>query len=154
LGKEIERKFLVLGEEWKNQGSGIKYYQGYLSTEKARTVRVRIVDKHGYITIKSRAQGASRLEFEYSIPYDDAIQLLDLCKKPLIEKIRYEIEFEGLTWEVDEFEGLNKGLILAEVELEDENQIIIKPNWIGDEVTGQSNYFNSNLIKNPYSLWK
>ncbi|MEN8154492.1 MAG: CYTH domain-containing protein [Acidobacteriota bacterium] len=154
MGKEIERKFLITGEAWKDLAKGILYRQGYLSTVKERTVRVRTIDDKGYLTIKGITTGATRAEYEYEISASDANEMLDnLCEKPIIEKNRYKIEYEGLIWEVDEFFGENNGLIVAEVELTSEDQSIKKPEWIGEEVTGDPRYFNSNLIKNPYTKW-
>lgn len=154
MGKEIERKFLVKGDDWKKKGKGTVYRQGYLSTVKERVVRVRMVNDKGFLTIKGINRGATRLEFEYEIPVADAKEMLEkLCLRPLIEKTRYVVEYGGLKWEVDEFAGENEGLILAEVELEDEQQKVELPDWIGEEVTGDPRYFNSNLIKNPYTRW-
>jgi adenylate cyclase len=154
MAKEIERKFLVNGSEWKNLAKGTEYRQGYLSTVKERTVRVRTINSAGYLTIKGISTGATRLEYEYEISVADAHEMLDkLCERPLIEKKRYKIEYGGLIWEVDEFFGENEGLLVAEVELEDENQEIRKPEWIGKEVTGDPRYFNSNLSKTPYKRW-
>lgn len=154
MAKEIERKFLVKGTDWKNLAKGTEYRQGYLSTVKERTVRVRTIDNAGYLTIKGISTGATRLEYEYEISVADAHEMLDkLCERPLIEKKRYKIDFGGLVWEVDEFFGENEGLIVAEVELQDENQEIRKPEWIGEEVTGDPRYFNSNLSKVPYKKW-
>ncbi len=153
MGKEIERKYLVKGEAWKELGEGVLYRQGYLNSLKERVVRARTMGPKAALTIKGITVGATRLEFEYDIPMDDCNQLLDLCEQPIIEKKRYVIEYEGLTWEVDEFNGENHGLIVAEVELSDENQTISLPDWIGEEVTGDPKYFNSNLVKLPYSKW-
>jgi adenylate cyclase len=154
MAKEIERKFLVNGIEWKNLAKGTEYRQGYLSTVKERTVRVRTIDNTGYLTVKGISTGATRLEYEYEISVADAHEMLDkLCERPLIEKKRYKIEFGGLIWEVDEFFGENEGLVVAEVELQDENQDIRRPEWIGKEVTGDPRYFNSNLSKTPYKKW-
>jgi CYTH domain-containing protein len=114
---------------------------------------VRTVNDKGYLTIKGIAVGASRPEFEYEIPYQDALELLDICEKPLIEKIRYRVEEGGLVWEIDEFFGENQGLIIAELELQSEDQEFKKPDWVGDEVTGDPRYYNVNLIKNPYTKW-
>jgi len=150
---EIERKFLVKGDAWR-KGKRTRYCQGFLSTVKERTVRVRTKEDKGYLTIKGIATGARRMEFEYEIPLQDAIALLELCEKPLIEKDRYELEKGGIVWEVDEFFGENRGLIVAELELENENQYFPRPDWLGEEVTGDSRYFNSNLIKNPYTKWQ
>jgi adenylate cyclase len=155
MAKEIERKFLVSGEEWKRGIPGVAYRQGYLSTVKERTVRVRTVGDKGFLTIKGVTVGVSRSEFEYAIPAEDANLLLnDLCEKPLIEKNRYKVQFAGLTWEIDEFFGENKGLVVAEVELTDEHQAFERPAWVGVEVSGDPRYFNSNLIKNPYTRWQ
>jgi adenylate cyclase len=154
MAKEIERKFLVNSSEWRALAKGTEYRQGYLSTVKERTVRVRTIDSAGYLTIKGISTGATRLEYEYEISVADAHEMLDkLCERPLIEKKRYKIEYGGLFWEVDEFFGENDGLVVAEVELEDENQEIRKPEWIGKEVTGDPRYFNSNLTKIPYKKW-
>jgi len=155
MGKEIERKYLVKSSEWKNLAKGTSYRQGYLSTVKERTVRVRTIDDKGFLTIKGITVGASRAEYEYEIPAADANAMLsNLCEKPLIEKNRYKIAHAGLTWEVDEFFGDNDGLIVAEVELTSEDQKIELPAWVGEEVTSDPRYFNSNLTKNPYKNWK
>jgi len=155
MAKEIERKFLVRGEVWREKAEGLSYRQGYLSTEKERTVRVRTIDSKGFLTIKGINVGATRNEFEYDIPVEDANQMLDeLCLKPIIEKKRYQIEHGGFIWEVDEFFGDNEGLILAEIELESENQSFETPSWIAEEVTGDPRYFNSNLIAQPFSSWE
>jgi CYTH domain-containing protein len=152
MGTEIERKFMVNGGDWCRQ-KATTYRQGYLSTVKERTVRVRIVEDKGYLTIKGIAIGASRMEFEYEIPRQDADALLEICEKPLIEKNRYIIMHDGIVWEVDEFFGENQGLIVAEIELENEDQHFSKPDWVGKEVTGDPRYFNANLIKNPFTKW-
>lgn len=154
MAQEIERKFLVSSDAWRELASGTNYRQGYLSTVKERTVRVRTIDDKGYLTIKGITVGATRAEYEYEIPADEANELLDnLCERPLIEKTRYKISHGGLTWEVDEFAGNNQGLIVAEVELTAEDQEVALPDWAGEEVTGDPRYFNSNLIANPYSTW-
>jgi CYTH domain-containing protein len=155
MGKEIERKYLVHEDAaWRN-AAGTVYRQGYLSTVKERTVRVRTIGDKAYLTIKGITVGATRLEYEYEIPVDEANELLDqLCERPLIEKKRRKLEFDGLTWEVDEFFGDNAGLILAEVELEDEEQNFARPAWIAQEVTDDARYFNANLVSYPYSQWK
>ena len=152
MAKEIERKFLVKEETWR-QAKGTQYRQGYLNSAKERIVRVRTIDDKGYLTIKGLTVGASRMEFEYEIPRQDAETLLDICEKPLIEKNRYKVAHGGFVWEVDEFFGENQGLIVAEIELESEDQYFSKPDWVGKEVTGDPRYFNSNLIKNPYTTW-
>lgn len=154
MAKEIEKKFLVKNDSWK-KGAKVTYYrQGYLSSIKERVVRVRTIDKKGYLTIKGITVGVTRNEFEYEIPVEDANIMLDnLCEKPIIEKNRAKVEYEGLTWEIDEFFGENEGLVVAEVELKDENQEFKKPDWIGEEVSGDPRYFNSNLIKHPFTKW-
>ncbi len=154
MAKEIERKFLVTGEEWRAMAQGTRYRQGYLSTVKERTVRVRTIDDKGFLTVKGVSLGATRSEYEYEIPAADADEMLDdLCEKPIIEKNRYKIPIGDVTWEVDEFLGVNDGLIVAEVELRSEDQSFPKPDWIGDEVTGDPRYFNANLIARPFSTW-
>jgi len=152
MAKEIERKFLVEEANWR-RAKGTKYRQGYLNSAKERIVRVRTIDDKAYLTIKGLTVGASRMEFEYEIPPQDAHALLSLCEKPLIEKTRFRVEEGGVVWEIDEFAGDNQGLIVAEVELDSEDQQFPKPDWIAEEVTGDPRYFNSNLIKNPYTKW-
>ena len=155
MGVEIERKYLVIGDSWRALATGVAYRQGYLASGNHRTVRVRTVDKAGYITIKGATQGIARAEYEYAIPFQDAIEMLDtLCDHPLIEKMRYRIAIGDLLWEVDEFAGENQGLIMAEVELSDPEQTIQLPNWIGKEVSHDSRYYNSNLAKYPYTQWQ
>jgi len=153
MGTEIERKFLVKEGPWR-EAAAETYRQGYLSTVKERTVRVRTINDKGYLTVKGITVGASRLEFEYEIPVADAGELLDnLCEKPLIEKQRYKLDHGGLTWEIDVFFGDNEGLIVAEVELQSEDQVFERPDWVADEVTSDPRYYNANLISNPYSNW-
>jgi len=154
MAQEIERKFLITGEAWRELANGTTYRQGYLSTVKERTVRVRTIDDKGFLTIKGITVGATRAEYEYEIPASDANEMLDdLCEQPIIEKNRYKVSLDGLIWEIDEFDGVNAGLIVAEVELESENQEFTKPEWIGEEVSNDPRYFNSNLIANPYTTW-
>ena len=154
VGKEIERKFLVRNDSWRSLAEGTKYSQGYLNTNKERIVRVRTIRGKGFLAVKGMTQEGTRTEFEYQIPMADAETLLDeICEKPLIEKKRYKITIGEVIWEVDEFFGENKGLIVAEVELDTPAQAFDKPAWIGTEVTGDPRYFNSNLIKQPYSKW-
>lgn len=153
MATEIERKFLVKGDGWRSLGVGEIYRQGYIANNNGRTVRVRVVGEQGYLTIKGSTTGMKRAEFEYKIPVEDAQELLEtLCDRPLIEKTRYKILMGDLIWEVDEFWGENQGLILAEVELETEYQNIDIPDWIGEEVTSDPRYYNSNLVKNPFKL--
>ena len=151
---EIERKFLVADDSWRGLGPGSRYRQGYLSTEPGRTVRVRVADGKGYLTIKGKTVNATRAEYEYVIPLQDAAAILDeLCERPLIEKTRYRIDYQGLLWEVDEFEGENAGLVIAEVELAVADQAVALPAWIGEEVTADPRYYNASLIANPFSRW-
>lgn len=154
MATEIERKFLLKNELWRNKAEGTLFRQGYLSFDIDRTVRVRIVDKKAYLTIKGRNNGATRMEFEYEIPFDDGCQLLDtMVIAPIIEKTRYHIAHNHFNWVVDEFFGDNKGLIIAEIELSHENEAFNAPEWIGLEVTHDPRYFNSNLVAHPFSRW-
>lgn len=153
MALEIERKFLVTSKEWQAL-AGIKLSQGYLNRDKNRTVRVRIAANQGFLTIKGASNGATRSEYEYEIPLADAESLLEMCEKPIIQKIRRIYEYQGFKWEIDEFQGENAGLIVAEIELTDENQTFEKPSWIGEEVTFDQRYFNSNLAQHPYSTWR
>ncbi|MEZ7198575.1 CYTH domain-containing protein [Pseudodesulfovibrio karagichevae] len=154
MAKEIERKFLLVGDDWRELAKGTHYRQGYLNSAKERTVRVRTIDDKGFLTIKGITTGATRVEYEYEIPHAECTEMLDnLAEKPIIEKARYKIEFGGFTWEVDEFFGVNRGLVVAEIELKSEDQAFEKPAWVGEEVTGDPRYFNSNLVANPYTTW-
>ena len=152
---EIERKFLLANDSWRGLAQGITLCQGYLSTDKHCAVRVRIAGNKAWIGIKGETHGATRLEFEYPVPLEEARLMLErLAKRPLIEKTRYTIPFAGLIWEVDEFHGDNQDLIIAEVELEDEAQSFARPDWIGREVTGDPRYYNANLVANPFKEWR
>ena len=154
MGVEIERKFLLAGDGWRALGKPVLFRQGYLSLDPDRTVRVRVEGDQGRLTIKGRSSGATRGEWEYPIPLADANDLLArLCQQPLIEKYRRRIDFAGNTWEVDEFLGANQGLVVAEIELDSEGQAFDKPDWIGAEVTDDKRYYNSSLIKLPFSAW-
>ena len=154
MGEEIERKFLVTGDAWRETAEGMRYRQGFLSTVPERTVRVRVAGLRGTITVKGKNLGARRAEFEYEIPVADAEQMLDtLCERPLIEKVRHTLTAGPHTWEVDVFEGDNAGLVVAEIELGSEDEAFEKPEWVGDEVTSDPRYFNSNLVANPYRTW-
>jgi adenylate cyclase len=154
MATEIERKFLVKRDKWKTSVKGKIYRQGYLSSVKERVVRVRTIENKGFLTIKGITKGVSRSEFEYEISVEDANIMLDeICEKPIIEKKRYKIPVSSLIFEVDEFFGENEGLVVAEVELADENQKIDFPVWIGAEVSGDPRYFNSNLIQHPFKKW-
>ena len=155
MAKEIERKFLVVGDAWRALAQGVHYRQGYLNSIKERTVRIRTVGEKAVITVKGPTVGVTRMEFEYQIPYDDCVAMLDnLAEKPIIEKKRYKIPMGEFVWEIDEFFGVNEGLIVAEVELKSEDQAFEKPEWIGKEVSGDPRYFNSNLVAHPYSTWE
>lgn len=153
MASEIERKFLVCGNGWKTN-AGIRVVQGYLSREKEHTVRIRLAGTKAFISVKSTTVGTTRAEFEYEIPVDDGAQLLKLCDKPLIEKTRHIVVYADMTWEIDEFHGVNTGLIIAEIELKSEVQLFEKPPWLGIEVTEDPRYYNSNLIVHPYSSWR
>ena len=154
MGVEIERKFLLVGEGWRALGRPILLRQGYLSSDPERVVRVRVEGDRAYMTVKGRSVGATRGEWEYPIPMADANELLErLCQQPIIEKFRRKIVFAGNVWEVDEFLGVNQGLVLAEIELGSEDQPFDKPEWIGADVTHDKRYFNSNLVRQPFSSW-
>ena len=154
MATEIERKFLVKGRDWQAQGQGTRLVQGYLSSEPERTVRVRIAGDLATLNIKGKTEGATRSEWEYPIPVAEAEDLLArLCEQPLIDKIRYRIPYAGMVWEVDEFFGENAGLVVAEIELESEDQAFEKPDWVGEEVTHDARYFNASLIRRPFSRW-
>jgi adenylate cyclase len=154
MGHEIERKFLVRGDAWRVDATRCAYRQGFLSTEPERTVRVRVAGDRAWLTIKGISVGARRDEYEYEIPRDDASRLLDtLCKRPLIEKVRHTLLVGDHSWEVDVFEGDNAGLVVAEVELSAEDEAFERPVWLGDEVTDDPRYFNSNLVGHPYKDW-
>ncbi|MDR2504052.1 MAG: CYTH domain-containing protein [Deltaproteobacteria bacterium] len=155
MSMEIERKFLLCGEEWRAMTKGELYRQGYLGISPACSVRVRLAGQRAFLGVKGAGDGPVHEEYEYPIPLAEAEALLErMAEKPLIEKIRYKVLFDGLIWEVDEFLGENTGLILAEVELESETQKISKPSWIGVEVTGDPRYFNASLVRYPFSQWK
>ena len=153
---EIERKFLVQSEEFKTSSfEKNEIAQGYLNSNPERTVRVRIKGTRGYLTIKGKGNesGMSRLEWETVIPVAEARMLLPLCESGVINKIRYEVKFGNHVYEVDEFFGENEGLIIAEIELESEDEAFEKPNWLGEEVTNNEKYYNSYLSKNPFKNW-
>ena len=154
MGKEIERKFLVKGDFPKE--NGIRIVQGYLSSVPERTVRVRVKGDKGYLTVKGigNESGASRFEWEIEIPKEDALSLLKICEPGVIDKTRYHVKVGNHTFEVDEFYGDNEGFIVAEVELQEENEGFEKPEWLGKEVTGDVKYYNSMLMKNPYKNWR
>jgi CYTH domain-containing protein len=157
MNQEIERKFIVVGDGWRALSEpGIAVEQGYLSASSdGATVRVRLAGEKGWITIKGPTEGISRPELEYEIPSDDAVYLLrNLCLGRIVSKTRYRLGQKGLVWEIDEFSGKNKGLVLAEIELTHEDQAFDKPDWLGKEVSFDSRYFNSALAKNPFSQWE
>jgi CYTH domain-containing protein len=155
MGTEIERKFLVIGEAWRALAKPVHYRQGYLSTAKICTVRVRKAGDRAALTVKGASIGATRSEYEYEIPPGDAEEMIDcLCERPVIEKNRYQIPIREVVWEVDEFLGANRGLVVAEIELTSEDQVFDKPEWIGEEVTGDPKYFNANLVAHPFLAWE
>ncbi|MFK7749193.1 MAG: CYTH domain-containing protein [Kordia sp.] len=154
--QEIERKFLVNSPKFKKEAANsFQIAQGFLNTHAERTVRVRIKGNQGFLTIKGKSNesGTSRFEWETEISVAEATQLLQLCEKGIIEKIRYNIPLGNHIFEVDEFFGENEGLLVAEVELQHENEAFQKPDWLGEEVTGQTPYYNSQLSKKPYKTW-
>ncbi len=154
MAQEIERKFLLKNNDWKKEVErSYAIRQGYLSLDPKRTVRIRIKDRKGIITIKGKTQGISRAEYEYEIPIQDAKELIELCHSPIIHKIRYIVPYKNLGWEIDIFQDENQGLVLAEVELESEEQEVFLPPWIGEEVTDDMKYYNANLINLPFTKW-
>lgn len=153
---EIERKFLVISDDFKNEAIRQNYIaQGYLNSDPERTVRIRIKENQGFITIKgkSNASGMSRFEWEKEIPLEEAQSLIELCEPGRIEKIRYEVQKGNFVYEIDEFLGENIGLIVAEIELQSETDTFEKPIWLGDEVTQNERYYNSYLSKQPFTNW-
>lgn len=156
MAKEVEKKYLVKNSNYKENSFVTYIQQGYISTQKERVVRVRIKDDKGYLTIKGENNGAVRLEYEYSIPFVDAKEMIEnLCQQPVIEKYRYNFQTpDGHIWEIDEFLGDNEGLVVAEIELSEENEEYSIPEWVGEEVTSDMRYYNSNLMANPYKNWK
>jgi adenylate cyclase len=154
MAEEIERKFLVKGDQWKAGAKAVAIKQGYIFTAERKSVRVRVKGDQGYITIKAAKSGFTAAEFEYEIPLADAEELLlNICEQPVLDKIRYLVAHQGLTWEVDVFGGANEGLIVAEIELQSEDQSFARPDWIDQEVTGDDRYFNSRLSKRPFRSW-
>lgn len=155
MAVEIERKFLVRDNAWKRGAKPVFYRQGYISTDVENVVRVRIAGDKAYLTVKSLVSSKSRLEFEYEIPVADAAEMLaKICRKPIIEKNRYEIKFGAGIWVVDEFFGDNAGLVVAEIELKSENQEIELPEWVGAEVTDDPRYLNASLAVRPFKYWE
>lgn len=157
MATEIEHKFLLKNDEWRKANiiKSVRYRQGYMASNKQSSVRVRISDHDAFLNIKGATLGVKRREYEYPIPEQDARELLDnLCTKPLIEKTRYYIKYEGFTWEIDVFEGDNEGLVVAEIEIDSEGQDFSKPPWIGEEVSDDPRYYNSCLADHPYKDWE
>ena len=154
MGYEIERKYLVKDKTILEGKQGILYRQAYIETANNNVVRLRTVDKKAYITLKGQNEGLVRLEYEYEIPLEDANEIIEnLCQKPPIEKMRYIIPYKGFEWVIDQFMGQNHGLIMAEIELPNKDTEFSKPPFIGAEVTNDTRYYNSNLVKNPYANW-
>ena len=155
--QEIERKFLVKSDSFKSEAqSSFRIVQGFLNTHPERTVRIRIKGNRGFLTIKGlgNESGTTRFEWEKEIPFVEAEALLKLCEQGIIDKVRYEVELGKHTCEVDEFFGKNEGLVIAEIELTEENEAFKKPDWLGKEVTGDVKYYNSQLSKNPFCDWQ
>ena len=150
---EIERKFLVKSDAWKDGPPGVEIRQGYLARDKERSVRVRLAGDKAFITVKGAGEGITRSEFEYPVPLEDAREMLGLCLPALIEKTRYERHHAGHLWEVDEFQGDNAGLVVAEIELDAEDRDFEKPEWAGEEVSDDPRYLNACLAERPWREW-
>ncbi|MFH1121646.1 MAG: CYTH domain-containing protein [Bacteroidota bacterium] len=151
---EIEHKFLVNSTVFRSLAKPVRYRQGYLAVLPDKVIRVRTAGEEGYITVKVRVTNLTRQEYEYRIPLPDATKMLnEMCVGSIIEKVRYRILHKGFTWEVDEFLGENEGLVVAEIEVSQEGEIFEKPDWIGEEVTGNPRYLNSNLSIRPFNTW-
>ena len=154
MAKEIERKFLIDISSVESIGSGSRIKQGYISTTDNTAVRIRVSGAVAYLTLKGENQGATRPEFEYEIPIEDANEIIkELCSGPVIDKTRYLVEYGSHTWEIDVFHGDNDGLIVAEVELESETEEVDLPKWVINEVTGEVKYYNTSLLDNPFNKW-
>lgn len=156
MPKEIERKFLVQDDRWKNADirQRMEICQGYIVATKNATVRIRTADDQAWITVKAARSGIERAEFEYDIPIADAVEMLNtICMQPFIHKVRWVIGYEQMEWVIDEFTGANEGLTLAEVELEHADQSVILPPWLGMEVSEDARFYNSSLAKHPYASW-
>jgi len=156
MGTEIERKFLVSSDDWRRAAdSGTAFRQGYLIGAKKASVRVRIEGEQANLNIKSATLGVRRMEYEYPIPLAEAQEMLDtLCEQPQIEKVRYRVPCEGHTWEIDVFAGENEGLVVAEIELQAEDEVFSRPAWLGEEVSGDTRYYNVCLVTHPYREWR
>lgn len=153
MGLEIERRFLVNGDQWRSLGEPCEYRQGYLSVEPDRVVRVRIVADQAWLTLKAKVSDVSRHEFEYPIPKQDALTIMDTMCPMVVTKQRTRVMFAGHVWEIDEFSGDNRGLLLAEIELPSEDAPFDKPDWLGAEITADGRYSNAYLANHPYSTW-
>lgn len=153
MATEIERKFLVINTPWQGNSQYTIFKQAYLNSTPERTVRIRIAGDTAFITIKSKNTGIQRQEFEYRIPVTDAEQLLLLCETPPLEKKRYRVQYHQHLWEIDEFLGVNKGLVVAEIELQDVAEPFHKPEWLGQEVSDDHRYYNSYLSTHPFTEW-
>ena len=153
MAKEIERKFLVNPSKLPSGQNGDEYMQGYLSITDTGVTRIRVIGEQGFLTIKSKTIGITRDEYEYEIPFKDAVRLIKLSQGEVIHKTRTKIVFDGKKWEIDEFHGKNKGLWLAEIELVDSKEPFSKPEWVLDDVSNDKKYFNSNLSTKPFCSW-
>ena len=153
MAVEIERKFRVRDDSWRDGTVGVEIVQGYLSQDPERTVRVRLAGENAWFTVKGCTRGITRVEFEYAIPRVDAQALLELCLPSVIDKTRYRLLYAGHFWEIDVFHGENAGLVIAEIELMDETIDPVLPPWLGEEVSSEACYFNSCLAVRPYSQW-
>lgn len=154
MAKEIERKFLVAHDGWRGGATGVSIRQGYLARGQA-TVRVRVAGARGLLTVKGPTEGLSRDEFEYPVPVQDARQMLDrLCGERIVDKTRYRVTVGDHEWVVDEFQGANEGLVLAEVELQREDEHVEMPDWVGEEVSADPRYTNAALSETPWSRWR
>lgn len=155
MAQEIERKFLVISDEWRNHISSSAYFrQGYLTDAAKCSVRVRVSDDRGYLNLKSATLDISRAEYEYEIPKHDAEEMLEqFCEYPLIEKTRHYVQYADHLWEIDVFEGANAGLVVAEIELDDVKESFSRPGWLGREVSDDPRYYNVCLVKHPFKEW-
>lgn len=155
MATEIEYKFLICNERWRNQvDRSVRMRQGYLTSDARCSVRVRVADNQGFLNIKSGTLGIQRSEYEYLIPLAEAEDILDtLCEKPLLEKTRHYVRFGEHLWEIDEFAGDNAGLIVAEVELDHPDELFTRPDWLGEDVSHDIRYYNSQLARHPYKTW-
>jgi len=154
MPNEIEKKFLLANNDWKSEVSrSVTLKQGYLNSIKERTVRIRIAGEQAFLTIKGPVFGITRAEYEYEIPINDGLSLINLCEQPLIEKTRHYVPVEDHLWEIDVFTGANEGLTVAEIELRAEGEDFIRPSWLGREVSDDARYYNSSLMREPFTSW-